>query len=360
MRMQCTPSDKLKERLGHVAVGALLAVVFWASYGCGESGTPAVDDTVGHAASPTTAVPTVPVSVSDPIPATSVEPRTVTFEEAERAYRDKQYAEATDLFTIYTDQRPENMWGHYMLGLSAWKSGQHETAETAFYSALDIDPEHVKSLLNLSRVFLEVNRPVEALERVQEALLIDPALGEAFRVLGRARHELGLIEEAIDAYWEAIVLDDHDVWSMNNLGLILIHEERFEEALGPLARATEIRSDVAVFQNNLGIALERLGHDVDAAEAYRAAVQVDDAYEKASVNLARVQRHDSSGIGRADLTTFALRFVNEVERLREPVTAEVPSEMISSDSTRVPERETPEPSPDPPLPSPPPFEWPRQ
>ena len=36
----------------------------------------------------------------------------------------------------YVVGRPENPWGHYMYGLSAWKSGQHERAMEGFDQVL--------------------------------------------------------------------------------------------------------------------------------------------------------------------------------------------------------------------------------
>ena len=59
---------------------------------------------------------------------------------------------------------------------------------------------------------------------------------------------------------------------MNNLGLIYIQQDRSDDALLPLARAVELRSNSPVFQNNLGTALERTGHVAAAKQAYEAAV----------------------------------------------------------------------------------------
>jgi Flp pilus assembly protein TadD len=105
----------------------------------------------------------------------------------------------------------------------------------------------------------------------------------------------------------------------HNLGLILIQQGRFQEALGPLARATRLDKGkaVAAFHNNLGIALERTGHYTAAADAYRAALGVDETYGKASVNLARVvERTDDPAAGVIDLSAIADSFVSEVERWR--------------------------------------------
>jgi Flp pilus assembly protein TadD len=344
MQFNLSLSDKLKARLGHVAVAGLLALVYWATYGCGDGRSkeqPTQESSVGQVVQHV--VPSTPAAIEpEPVQSVSSVPRAVTFEEADSAYRDKRYGEAVSLFTAYTEVKPANAWGHYMLGLSALKAGDHDTAEGAFERALERDPEHVKSLLNLSRVYLDTDRVEGAIQRIQEALLIDSESSDAFRLLGRARHQLGLVEEAIDAFWEAVVLDNRDAWSMNNLGFVLIQEGRFEEALPPLARATELRSDVALFHNNLGIALERTGHFSAATTAFRAALGADSTYEKSAVNLARVEGLEQDPTDRpVDLTALALRFADELERFRQPVTAEVPPEMVAPDSTEIPE-ENPE------------------
>ena len=46
-----------------------------------------------------------------------------------------------------------------MLGLSAWKAGDHDRATSAFDRALQLDPNHRKSLFNSSRVLLEMGNP---------------------------------------------------------------------------------------------------------------------------------------------------------------------------------------------------------
>ncbi len=247
-------------------------------------------------------------------------PREVTYEEAESAFMEKRYSEAVDLFTLYSERRPENPWGHYMLGLSAWKAGDYDGAELAFERALELDPDHVKSWLNLARVQLDTGRPEEALAKIEGALSIDPGYSVALRLQGRARHQLGQAEEAIDSYRQAILIDDRDAWSMNNMGLILIEQERFVEALPPLARAVELRDGVAIFRNNLGMALERTGHFSSAREAYKSAIAVDGSHQKAYANLGRVESlEDDPTLEPVDFGELAQAFVDEVEGWREAV-----------------------------------------
>jgi predicted Zn-dependent protease len=192
----------------------------------------------------------------------------VSFESANAAFAEKRYDEAVRLFTTYTTDKPDNVWGFYMLGLSAWKTGDRDAAVRAFTQALEKDSTHVKSRLNLSRVLIEQGKAQEALPYVEGVVTIDSTSNEAYRLLGRVKRELGDSTGAIEAFKKAIVLDEHDAWSMNNLAKVYIGQGRYEDALGPLARAIEIDSTVAAFHTNLGRALERTADRSRLAEAF--------------------------------------------------------------------------------------------
>jgi predicted Zn-dependent protease len=303
-----------------------LAAVFAAplALACDRSARPAETAT---STSTTTATPASTVAPSPSGPTvvteetTATVPINVSYGDAETAFRRGQYDEATDLFAAYVGGHPENPWGHYMYGLSAWKSGEHERAIEAFDQALTLDPNHRKSLLNSARVLLETSRPREALERVERALAIEPLSSDGLRLLGRARHELGEVPEAIDAYQRALAIDDHDAWSMNNLGLIYIQQSRFAEALRPLARAVELRPNSPVFQNNLGMALERSGRPQAARQAYASALEADTTYEKASASLNRLggPTDPADTTATVDLGSLAREFEGQVESWRDTV-----------------------------------------
>jgi len=258
----------------------------------------------------------VPAPVTD-ISAGNIAPNVVvpkvSLSDGELAFKDKRYVEAAKLFSTYADQNPSNPWGHYMLGLSAWKSGDLDLAETAFGHSLELDPKHVKTLHNLARVNLEQGRARDARDRLIEALEIDSSSGETYRLMGRVRSAMNQPNEAIAAYRVALAKDPTDVWSMNNMGLVMIQQGKNEEALGPLARAVQLDSTVAVFQNNLGIALEHTGRFALATQAYKAAVAVDGGYTKAKLSLARVEgRVESPSMVPVELATLAQTFDREI------------------------------------------------
>ena len=239
----------------------------------------------------------------------------VTFEMADSAFRDRRYDDAAALFKTYTEGRSSNPWGFYMLGLSAWKSGDRVTAESAFVQALTLDSTHVKSHLNLSRVLLESEKPESALVHIETAIQLDSTSSEPLRLQGRAFEALDQTDDAIVAYQRAVAKNDSDVWAMNNLGALYLRLGRVEDAIGPLARAIEIDDGVVTFHNNLGMALELTGRFEQASEQYRAALAIEGTYGKAVSNLQRVEvvKQDPA-ITPADLSERSKQFQEQITK----------------------------------------------
>jgi predicted Zn-dependent protease len=286
------PSGTGRAALGSlVAAGVVVAIIV----ACEQHGRATQSAANGSVATPPVAEPVAltPASSGPTVSAPSVPPD-VSYATAESAFTARRYPVATEMFTAYTARRPENPWGYYMLGLSAWHAGQLDRAEQAFEGVLARDPRHVKALVNLARVLLEKNQATDALTRVNDALAVDSGLGEGWRVLGRTQAQLGHTDDAIDAYHKAITIDSTDVWAMNNLGLVLIDAGRYTDAVEPLTHAVQLDSTVPAFSNNLGIALERSGQLDAAAKAYEQALSADSGYVKARVSLERLK---AKGVG---------------------------------------------------------------
>ena len=238
----------------------LISIAAFVLAACGDK-RPRTSDANAAEVSP---VSSESASASTPTPAVT---GPVSFDDANTAFKEKRYDEAARLFATYTTAKPDNVWGYYMLGLSAWKAGDHDRAVDAFQRALEQDSTHVKSHLSLTSVLIEQGKPQDALSSVEAALKIDSASSEGFRLLGRVKSALGDTTGAVDAYRRSLVLDERDVWSLNNLAVVYIGQRQFDQALGPLAHAIEIDSTVPAFQNNLGLALERTGHITQSADA---------------------------------------------------------------------------------------------
>jgi Flp pilus assembly protein TadD len=303
------------QRIQFIRASSAAFVLALVVAGCGTDEEKVSD----RATTSTSEIQTTPVvDTAAPAPETqvAVTPQAptgdVTYEQSETAFLEGRYDEAVDLFTKYTERRPSNPWGHYMLGMSAWKSGRADTAEHAFQQAVALDSTLVKGYLNLARVLIEASRPSEAIATIDRAIAVDGESSVAFRLKGNAYQSLGQKEDAIASYRHAIEIDPEDAWSMNNLAFILIDEGRYDEALPALARATELRKDVPVFFNNLGMALERTGHFRAAEEAYTFASSLGGVDSKSVANRDRVVGVvEQPGLEPVDLAALAHTFASE-------------------------------------------------
>ena len=110
---------------------------------------------------------------------------------------------------------------------------------------------------------------------------------------------------------------------MNNLGLLYIQQGRSDDALLPLARAVELRQQLAGVPEQPG---HRAGADrplPEAKQAYEAAVAADSGYAKAVSSLARVSPLVQPGeTGTIDLAEASREFQAEVSRLRDTAVAQ--------------------------------------
>lgn len=307
-RANAVSSDRTWAPLAAYVAWATAALLPLALLACSDSGEKTRTETAGaspdvvESVEPATGSPEAIGTASEAIVA-------VSYEDAERVFEQGDYDTAAELFEAYTERKPDNPWGHYMLGLASYRSGDLVGAESAFDRAIELDPSHVKSYVNSARVLIDLGRGHEAVERATIALEKDTTSSDALRLLARAQASVGSAEDAIGTYRRALVLDDRDVWAMNNLGLLLIEQGCPEQALAPLARAVQLRSTAPVFQNNLGVALERTGHLAQAAEAYGSALRADSTYAKAGISLERVQALiDPSVVDTVDLDELAESF----------------------------------------------------
>ena len=95
--------------------------------------------------------------------------------------------------------------------------------------------------------------------------------------------------QAKRAYERALELQPDHPEAMVNLGRLLHEEGDLEGAVTLYARALEVGGgDRSTAAFNLGIALEDLGRDADAADAYGRAIDADPSFADAHYNLSRV------------------------------------------------------------------------
>ena len=111
------------------------------------------------------------------------------------------------------------------------------------------------------------------------------ALAEQLLQKGLDHFDRGEFEPALSSYNEAIATDPTFAMPYNNMGMVLIDLERYEEALKTLFGSIGRDANYAEAYNNLGFVLRRLGHDTQAAAAYKRFLTLEpDVEESAKIN----------------------------------------------------------------------------
>ncbi len=139
-------------------------------------------------------------------------------------------------------------------------------------------------------------------EQLREALSIATKVGdnlfeaECFNAMALIKSSTGAIDEAIDAYKQAIQLSPKHVFVWNNLGNLCTRVERNDEAMIAFRKALQGNSRDAIAWNGLANVHFKLGYSDDAIAAYRKAIQYTPAFAQPWCGLGDVY----SSLGRSD------------------------------------------------------------
>ena len=87
---------------------------------------------------------------------------------------------------------------------------------------------------------------------LRKALLIDPQFDYAHKLLSRLNFEKGNFEKELSSATEAYTLNNNDAASCNDLGLALMHLERYTEAITYLKKAVSLEPNNADYIYSLG------------------------------------------------------------------------------------------------------------
>jgi tetratricopeptide (TPR) repeat protein len=146
----------------------------------------------------------------------------------------------------------------------------------------------------LSRLAYRKTDLQEALSYAESAVRIDPAFMKAYNQLGLCYAGLHQTDEAIQAYKEAIRLDQqhasHWPWPSMNLGNLMFRLERLEEAEAHLRDSIRIAPSFPVAHFRLGQVLEKRTRDQEAIAELERAAKLDPTYPEPHYALGRIHR----------------------------------------------------------------------
>lgn len=273
------------------AAGLAVGLVTVTSFACGDKEKEFSTRTPVASTQPSpTPTPTVTASVPtvETPQAPSIDPKTA-WKEGVALFQSGDFKSASEHLQVAADVKPKDAYVQYLYGLSLWKSGRLDEAESALVQSTTLKDDSIKTWINLARVRCDKQSFDTAIEATDKALLIDANSADALHQRGRALSALHRQDEAIESLERARTLAPDNGYIANTLGYVQLRKGQVDKAVSNLEAARDKLPGVAFVRNNLGMAYEKSGDRVKAAEEYRAALQAGDSNGKASASLARIE-----------------------------------------------------------------------
>ncbi len=184
-------------------------------------------------------------------------------------YRRWQEAEsALKLSLHYNQDDPQVFFFLSRLSDARLATLSWETSDRLLLHALHLSPGYEKARIALSKWLMAERKPRDAVKRLKEGLRIDPASLPLMLALSAGYIELGDYPEAEKVCNEMLSLDPRYARALYNLGIALIWQERYDEAIAVLDSSLHNGGT----KDNLyykGIAYQRKGDFEAAIDCYQ-------------------------------------------------------------------------------------------
>lgn len=228
---------------------------------------------------------------------------------AQELQRLGRLAEAEQLLHRLVERFPGDPGAHRALALFAAQSARQALARHHMALASRLAPASGLLRCELGRLLAGDGRLDEALECFQQAAMLEPALAEAWFFLGITRVRLNRHDEAAPALRQALALDPDQPEILAALAYAEFQTGQVGAALPLWQKLIELRPGDEDIRLKLGETLTRLGRHADARAAFRAALQVLPGSEGLWMALGQAEEDagDRSSAGQAYDQALALR-----------------------------------------------------
>jgi tetratricopeptide (TPR) repeat protein len=146
-------------------------------------------------------------------------------------FTEGKYDDAIKCFEKVIEKFPENIEGHYNLGLSYLRKGDVNQAIASFEKAAELNPEAMPIFLALGEAYFNKGENEKALENYQQAIKIDPENPKAHYNLAMVYYKLNQTEEALLEFDNCIELAPENSTARYQAGLASIKHGDFERAI---------------------------------------------------------------------------------------------------------------------------------
>ncbi|HTR42666.1 MAG TPA: tetratricopeptide repeat protein [Pseudomonadales bacterium] len=171
------------------------------------------------------------------------------------------YADAVDEFKSATEDMPTNAVAWNYLGIAQQHAGQGTDAAQSYQHALELDRDLTEAHYNLGCLWLEQNRPDDAISEFTAYTLRRDKTPEGWLKLGEAQLRAKNTLSAEKSFSTANSLDPYNAEALNGLGLARMQRDRPDEAEKFFQAAVQHHADYAPAILNLATVAHLYMHD---------------------------------------------------------------------------------------------------
>jgi len=165
------------------------------------------------------------------------------------------------------------------------RAGRLAEAEQQYRVTLALAPRHSDALRSLGALYLQCEKPEQALPLLQDALQAQLNNPEILNNVGVALRKTGRSEEAATRFRQALAINPAYPEALVNLGSVLLSEKKLEEAAACFYEALRLRAGDPEALYCLGSALHEQGKPEAAVDCYAKALQTRPNDPKAYLNM---------------------------------------------------------------------------
>ena len=192
--------------------------------------------------------------------------------------------EAKALYETILYRDPHHSDALHLLGMIHNALHQNDQALARIHQAIQIK-QHPIYYNSLGVVLKAQGKIDDAIEAFTKAVLLNSNYAGMHHNLGNALRDKGKLDEAIDAFTKALSLTPNYVEAYYNLGVTLYAQGKMDEAIEAFMKALSLNPKHADIYYYLGIALQNRGEIDEAIEAFTKALSLNPQYVDAYNDL---------------------------------------------------------------------------
>ncbi len=204
-------------------------------------------------------------------------------------YHSDNFKDARSGFQTLLKYRPNNFKAYYYLGMIAYKQKSYNEAVSNFNTALSITPDDVLSLQTLSNVYRDMNNKEMMLTTLVKLGKIQND-EELWLSIANLYAENNQNDKAREALHEALKIDQDFIRGILRLAFLLYDEQKFNDAIPHLERASNEYPDNDLIAKKLAFAYQKTGRITEAIVRYENIVRTNPRNSLGYLNLAGLYR----------------------------------------------------------------------